>query len=50
LAAVYAAMAYYFDHRELIDRRAEEESAVVTAMEAENISPLQAKLAKMKDG
>jgi uncharacterized protein (DUF433 family) len=50
LAAVYAAMAYDFDHRELIDRRTEEESAVVTAMAAENISPLQAKLAKMKDG
>jgi uncharacterized protein (DUF433 family) len=50
LGAVHAAMAYYFDHREIIDRRTAEESAVVAAMEAENVSPLQAKLARMKHG
>jgi hypothetical protein len=34
----------------LIDRRTEAAAVVVAVMEAENISPLQAKLAKMKDG
>jgi len=50
LAAVHAAMAYYFDHRETIDQRTRDETAVVEAIKAANISPLQAKLAKMRHG
>ena len=44
LAAVYSAMAYYYDHRNEVDHRIEEDQAFVEAFRRENPSPLQAKL------
>ena len=44
LAAVYSAMAYYYDHRGEVDRRIEEDQAFFEAFRRENPSPLQAKL------
>jgi len=44
LAAVYSAMAYYYDHRDEVDQRIEEDQAFVEAFRRENPSPLQAKL------
>ncbi len=44
LAAVHAAMAYYFDHREAIEQRVSEESQLVEAIKQTQVSPLQAKL------
>jgi uncharacterized protein (DUF433 family) len=44
LAALYAAMAYYYDHRDEINQRIEEDEAFVEAFRRENPSPLQAKL------
>ena len=44
LAAVYSAMAYYYDHRDEVDRRIEEDQVFVEAFRRENPSPLQAKL------
>lgn len=44
LAAVYAAMAYYYDHRDEINQRIEEDEAFVEAFRRENPSPLQEKL------
>ena len=44
LAAVYAAMAYYFDHRVEIDGRAEEDRAVAEAFQQRYPSHLQEKL------
>ena len=44
LAAVHAAMAFYYDHREEIDRRLEAEDAYVEAFRRDNPSKLQAKL------
>ncbi|HAG84879.1 MAG TPA: hypothetical protein DD379_27995 [Cyanobacteria bacterium UBA11162] len=43
-ASVYAAMAYYFDYREEIDRRIEEDDAFVEAFKRNNPSRLQEKL------
>ena len=43
-AAVYSAMAYYYDHRDEVDQRIEEDQAFVEAFRRENPSPLQAKL------
>jgi len=45
LADVYAALAYYFDHRAEIDASLLESHAFVTAMRASHSSPLQKKLA-----
>ena len=47
LAAVYAAMAYYHDHRPEIDRTTEEDEAFVEAFRRNNPSLLQAKLAAL---
>lgn len=49
LAAVYAAMAYYYDHREMIDRSIEDDEAFVEAMRKNSQpSPLQAKRDAMR--
>ena len=50
LAAVYAAMAYYHDHREEIDTRIENDEAFVEAFKRNNPSPLQEKLKALKRG
>lgn len=47
LGAVYAAMAYYHDHREAIDRSIEEDRAFAEAFRRNNPSPLQEKLATL---
>jgi len=44
LAAVYAAMAYYYDHREEVDRDIKEDNAFAEAFQRGNPSPLQEKL------
>ena len=44
LADVYAALAYYFDHREEIDRSIEESNAFVEALRKQTPSKLQQKL------
>jgi len=44
LAAVYAAMAYYYDHRAEIDRSIEEEAAFAEALRRHNPSLLQERL------
>ncbi len=44
LSAVYAAMAYYYDHRAEIDRSIEEEAAFAEAFRHNNPSLLQEKL------
>src|ERR1043165_1189659 len=48
LAAVYAAMAYYFDHREEIDRKIDEDDAYVEAARKSSPSKLQAKLKALR--
>jgi uncharacterized protein (DUF433 family) len=49
LADVYAALAYYFDHREEIDAKIAQDEAFVAALRASTSSPLQEKL-KAKGG
>ena len=49
LSGVYAAMAYYFDHREEIDRSIEEDEAFVEAFQRQNPSLLQRKLAQIRN-
>lgn len=44
LAAVYAAMAYYYDHRDAIDRSLEEDIAFAEAFRKNNPSLLREKL------
>lgn len=44
LADVYAALAYYFDHREAIDRELDESQAFVQALSEISPSPLTKKL------
>ena len=44
LADVYAALAYYYDHREEIDRTIAEDEAFVAAMRASTPSRLRARL------
>ena len=44
LADVYAALAYYHDHREEIDERIREDEAFAEAFERENPSGLRARL------
>ncbi|MDQ6833693.1 MAG: DUF433 domain-containing protein [Chloroflexota bacterium] len=50
LAAVYAAMAYYYNHREAIDQSIEEDDAFVDAFKHDNPSMLQEKLKKLRGG
>jgi uncharacterized protein (DUF433 family) len=44
LAEVYAALAYYFDHREEIDQRLREDEEFVATLRQQTPSVLQAKL------
>jgi uncharacterized protein (DUF433 family) len=44
LSEVYAALAYYFDHREEIDQRLREDEAFVATLRQQTPSVLQAKL------
>ncbi|MFN8455241.1 MAG: DUF433 domain-containing protein [Anaerolineae bacterium] len=48
LAAVYAAMAYYHDHRVAIDQSIEEDVAFAEAFRHNNPSPLQDKLKALR--
>ncbi|MFL5805051.1 MAG: DUF433 domain-containing protein [Roseiflexaceae bacterium] len=48
LAAVYAAIAYYYDHQEAIDRSIAEDRAFAEAFRQNNLSPLRAKLQALK--
>jgi uncharacterized protein (DUF433 family) len=48
LAAVYAAMAYYYDHRPEIDRSIAEDEAFAEAFARKNVSPLREKLRALK--
>jgi len=50
LAAVYAAMAYYYDHQEEIDRSISEDGAFAEAVRQNCPSPLQSKLRSLKRG
>jgi uncharacterized protein (DUF433 family) len=50
LAAVYAAMAYYYDHREAVEQSIAEDEAFAEALRQETPSPLLAKLRALKDG
>ncbi len=50
LAAVHAAMAYYYDHRAEIDRSVEEDAAFAQAFQQKNPSPLQEKLRALGHG
>jgi uncharacterized protein (DUF433 family) len=44
LADVYAALAYYYDHREEIDRSIAEDDAFVAALRVNTLSKLRARL------
>ncbi|MGG6267719.1 DUF433 domain-containing protein [Leptolyngbya sp. AN03gr2] len=48
LAAVHAAIAYYYDHQSEIDRTIAESEAFAEELRQNHASPLQQKLAKMK--
>lgn len=48
LAQVYAAMAYYFEHREDIEGRIAEEEAIIQKYQRNHTSILQAKLEQLK--
>ena len=48
LAAVYAAMAYYYDHQEEIDRNIAADHAFAEAFRNSNPSPLHSKLQALK--
>jgi uncharacterized protein (DUF433 family) len=50
LAAVYAAMAYYYDHRDEIDRSIAEDRAFAEIFRNNNPSPLRARLQSLKHG
>lgn len=50
LAAVYAAMAYYYDHQEEIDRSITTDQEFAEAFRASNSSPLRSKLQDLKRG
>lgn len=49
MASVYAAMAYYFDHREEIDSRTDEENEQVEILRQSHPSRLQEKLKRLRD-
>jgi uncharacterized protein (DUF433 family) len=50
LAALHAAMAYYYDHRAEIDRQMEDEDAFIQAFQQANPSLLQEKLKALRSG
>ncbi len=49
LAEVYAALAYYFEHRDEIDRSIEEGQAFVEAMRKSTVSKLKSKLQEQSE-
>ncbi|GAX39566.1 hypothetical protein NIES4075_05220 [Tolypothrix sp. NIES-4075] len=49
LASVYAAMAYYFDHRDEIDRRAAQEDELLEVLKQNHPSRLQEKLRLLRN-
>lgn len=49
LASVYAAMAYYFDHRDEIDRRIAAEDQLVEGLKQNHPSRLQEKLRQLRN-
>jgi uncharacterized protein (DUF433 family) len=50
LAAVHAAMAYYYDHRQEVDDSIADDRAYVEAFHQDNPSPLQDKLKALRSG
>lgn len=48
LASIYAALAYYYDHRTEIEHQIEEDEAFVAAFRQQNPSKLQAKLRQLR--
>lgn len=50
LAALHSAMAYYYDHREEIDRAIADDDAFQQAFQRHNPSPLRDKLAALERG
>ncbi len=50
LAGVYAAMSYYYDHKEEIDQSLEEEEALAEAFKKNNPSRLREKLEALSHG
>jgi uncharacterized protein (DUF433 family) len=50
LAALHAAMAYYYDHRAEIENAVEDDDAFQQAFRRDNPSPLWEKLASLKRG
>ena len=50
LGAVYAAMAYYHDHQQEVDRSIAKDEAFAEAFRRDNPSPLQEKLAALGRG
>ena len=50
LAAAYAAMAYYYDHKDEIDQSMDEEEAVAEAFKRNNPSRLREKLEALSHG
>jgi uncharacterized protein (DUF433 family) len=48
LAGVYAAIAFYYDHKELIDRQIQDDQAFVEAFQRNNPSKLQEKLKALR--
>lgn len=48
LAAVYAAMAYYYAHKAEIDQRDAEDAALIEELKKRHPSPLEAKLARLR--
>ncbi|MEH2455376.1 DUF433 domain-containing protein [Nostoc sp.] len=49
LASVYAAMAYYFDHRDKIDRRTAVEDELIEILKQNHPSRLQDKLRQLRN-
>ena len=45
LASVYSALAYYWDHRDEIQRQMRDESAIVESLKERSLSPLALKVA-----
>ena len=50
MASLYAAMAYYYDHQQDVDRIIEEDVAFAEAFRRNNPSPLQEKLRALSRG
>jgi uncharacterized protein (DUF433 family) len=50
LAALHAAMMYYYDHQEEIDRQMQEEDALIRQWREQSPSLLRAKLQELHDG